>query len=231
MNQFQRPDRLTFKVSQKIDLGFNIIQIRFETNKTLDFTPGQFVTLFMDERTRRSYSISSIPGTNYFETYNDVTPGGPGSLFFKNSKVGDEIVGMFPLGRFVYKEKPTPAVFLATGTGITPHKSMIDFALSNNSQREITLVWGARTDEELFLANNFDELANNYPNFKNIYCITRKEDTKFYKGRVTKYCEETDFNPESEFYICGGQNMIKDVETILLEKGFSKEVIKYEQFY
>jgi NAD(P)H-flavin reductase len=231
MTTFQRPQRVRFKVSQKQEFGFNIVKLRFEADIQLNFDPGQFVTLFIDERTRRSYSISSVPGTNYFETYNDTTPGGPGSLFFKNARIGDEIIGMIPLGRFVYKEHTNPAVFIATGTGITPMKSMLDYALSNGSKRDLQLIWGVKSDEELFLASEFNKLADLYNNLKIQYCITRQEDSKYFKGRVTSYIDQLEFIDNSEFYICGSKNMISEVEQILLLKGFPIEVIKYEQFY
>lgn len=231
-NIFPTPSKLSFNVSQKEYLTQNIIRIRFEANTILNYLPGQFVTLVISNTIRRSYSIGSVPGQNFIETYVDITPGGPGSKFFEIVKVGDLVEGIFPIGKFVYTESEIPAVFVATGTGITPFVSMIETALKlNNSKREIKLVWGGKTQEDLFLEAKFVELKHNFSNFDFTFCVSREESATYSKGRVTNILETSEYNNESEFYICGGKEMIADVETLLITKGFSKDKIKYEQFY
>ena len=232
LNTLQIPTKLTLKVSQKVALIPNIFKIRFESDSILNFLPGQFVTLIINNLTRRSYSVGSISGQNFIETYVDITPGGPGSKFFENVQIGETVEAIFPLGKFVYAESEYPAIFVATGTGITPFVSMIETALKvNNSKREIKLIWGAKTEADLFLKNEIMELKNNFPNFDFTFCVSREEATEYSKGRVTNVIESAQFSTDSEFYICGGKVMIEDVDKLLTVKGFAKEKIKYEQFY
>ena len=227
-----RPQKLLLKVTLKVQPTANIIKLRLEGENPILFAPGQFMTIFVDKYTRRSYSISSVSGLNYVETYNDITPGGPGSQYFINAEVGDTIEVMLPLGRFVYKAKPGPVVFIATGTGITPFLAMLETALKiNKSQRQIHLVWGCRFEKDFFVKEQLEDYANTFPNFKYSLCVSRERIVDMYQGRVTGLITETEYDPECSFYICGGQEMIKDAENILSRKGFSKTQIYYEQFY
>lgn len=227
-----RPQKILLKITQKLRVTESIIKLRLEGDNTISFIPGQFMTIFVDKYTRRSYSISSVSGLDYVETYNDITPGGPGSQYFIKAEVGDTIEVMLPLGKFVYKAKPSPAVFIATGTGITPFLSMLETALGiNRSPNQIDLVWGCRFEKDFFVKEQLEDYARTFLNFKYSLCVSREQVVNMYKGRVTGLISETEYNPECSFYICGGQEMIRDVENILSRKGFSKSRIYYERFY
>lgn len=209
------------------------MRIELENAPEFDFLPGQFVNILVAPMARRSYSIASSPHVKeYIETFANAVAGGPGSMFFKNSRAGDKISLLGPLGQFVYKEDTKPVYFFATGTGVTPFMSMIRYALEiNKSGRQIVLVSGFRFAEDAFGQDTFTQLEKTYANFKYIQTLSRPaDDWQGSKGRVTEYVKLIE-DRNSDAYLCGSQAMINDIQAMLLAHGLPVEQIYYEQFY
>jgi NAD(P)H-flavin reductase len=226
------------KVESIEKVSAKVIKIRFKLTEptSIEFKPGQFVSMKVDTMIRRSYSIASAPfNTEFIDLYNDVMPGGPGSKYWLKLKVGDEAEFLGPLGIFKYVEGSNkPVIFIATNTGIAPFYSMIVHALeSERSTRPIYLYFGVRYEEDIFMNEEFEELAKKFENFKYKLSLTRPEENwTGLKGRVTELIEK-DFDSLKgyEAYICGGQAMIASTEELLLTKGMDIESIYYEKFY
>ncbi len=221
------------KIIQKQQLAEDLFGVKIEVPAPIVFKPGQFMSIEVGEGLRRSYSLSNLPASNILETYVDTTPMGPGSIFFLDAKVGQELSFLVPLGQFVYKEKELetkPAYFFATGTGVVPFLSMIRYALEvQETKREILLHLGASTEDKLIGHSMWLDLEKRFPNFKYVPHVTRSSSWVGEKDRITGKAHEVPKN--SDVYICGDKNMISDVEALLLQKGIKKENIYYERFY
>lgn len=205
------------------------------------FKAGQFANIRVKDQLRRSYSISSSPMVNEaIETFVDVMPQGPGSKFFENAKIGDPVDMLAPLGKFTFVERDNssaPAVFLATGTGITPFVAIFleQLELVGNS-RPFIFYWGMRYQEDIFLVNELEALQHRFPNFK--YKLTLSQPPANWQG-LSGYCTElltNDWNSiadiaQADFYLCGAGKMLEDAEQILLQKNIAKENIFYEKYY
>lgn len=233
---YPRPEQISVNVLEKEHLNKSIIRTRFQLPKSIDFLCGQFCTIFVNDRTRRSYSIASQPGTGYFETIIDISPNGPGSNYFKSLNTGDTVEMVFPLGRFVYIERGNPVYFLATGAGIAPFISMIDRLFITNPKRLTTLLFGVRSDEDIFLFDKFDRLQKQYQNFNFKICLSKPNNTnldkeRYYSGRITKLIQELKIDKTADFYISGGHEMIKDNLTILKSQNIPEQNIFTEQYY
>jgi NAD(P)H-flavin reductase len=209
------------------------LRITSEGKERFDFLPGQFVTITVQTNIRRSYSISSIPGKNYFELIADTVRGGPGSQFFMNIKEGDYIEFLFPLGVFFYHEdNERPAYFFGTGTGLVPLISMIEYALTvSQTKRDIFLYAGFRFIEDVFSKELLELLDVHYENF--IFKLNLTQPTEDWKGPVGRITQYTDALPDNNIdaYICGSNQMVEDIKARLIEKGVPKEQIFHEMFY
>jgi CDP-4-dehydro-6-deoxyglucose reductase len=65
-----------------------------------------------------------------------------------------------PLGTFFLREdSDKPIVFVASGTGFAPIKSIIETALKNGVTRSMTFYWGGRRPKDLYM----DSLAKQWP--------------------------------------------------------------------
>ncbi len=196
----------------------------------------------------RPYSIVSSPNEKGVMRLctNRVGATGPGSSYLHALKQGDIFTFFSPIGYFtVNNQGATSLLFVATGTGIAPIKSMIHHLLETSSQRPITLYWGLRTEEDLYYQDELHAWANHYPFFQ--FVTTLSQPTPKWKGscgRVTALLSQALERPEGQShpghplqldhldaYLCGNGEMIREVRTLLLAKGMSKKSIHFEKFY
>ena len=105
--------------------------IRYPTEVSLKFLPGQFIMLDLPIETKytnRSYSIASAPGNdNCLELVIVLNPNGLGTPYlFDHVKKGSDVMCSMPLGKFRLIDPIDQEVcFVCTGTGIAPFRSML----------------------------------------------------------------------------------------------------------
>lgn len=234
-----KPQRMTAKLADKEVYNEKFTKYTFELEQPneMEFQAGQYVSITVDEHgDRRSYSICSTPDTHHsFELLIDHAPAGVGCTFLKNLEFGQEVDVMGPLGRFTLVEggDEEEIVLVATGSGIAPFRSMVLHMLQElGEKRPITLYWGLRYVEELFWQNDFQDLSEQFENFKFHPVISRAiEEWSLCKGRVTDCLSIHDIPLKGAYYICGNARMIEDVDKLLQEKGVAKENIHFEKFF
>jgi CDP-4-dehydro-6-deoxyglucose reductase len=185
-------------------------------DKKIDFQPGQFLMYNINGK-RVPYSIASSP--HEFDIDLCVNKIGPSSSYMHELKIGDTIKADGPYGVFTLKELNNhELVFIATGTGIAPIRSMIHNLIHHRVDNKITLIFGARTVKDLLFKQEWDTF-----DIKLIPCISR-EDKKIHVQDAIKDIE----NRKAHFYICGLPAMVTEVKNILLGKGVLKENIHHE---
>jgi ferredoxin-NADP reductase len=224
------------KLIEKIQLTHDVVEFIFECKKKCDFEAGQFINFKIDDNGEfpcfRAYSICSAPNSKAFVICIKLVENGRGTAWLNSLNEGDEVEFLGPTGKFLFEEGSKKYTFIATGTGVAPFKSMIEDQLSKGNKAEIQLLFGVRSEEDIFYKEFFEELEKKHENFKFHLALSRPpESWKGVKGRVTKALEEIELDTKNTtFYICGLKNMIEDVETLLLEKGVVKEAIRFEKY-
>jgi len=215
------------------------IWFRIEDNKQLDFKPGQFMTMILPKdniKVRKHYSISSSPFMkNKFEICVNRVPEGFGSNFLCDIKPGTKLSCEGPFGVFVLKEPlQNDPVFIATGTGVAPIKSMLDVIWKNklDTGRDIWLLFGARYEKSIIYDKEFKEMQKAHPNFHYIPTVTREgESWKGHKGYVQEQLKKYIKSPDKkEAYVCGLMKMVSDVRKTLADMGFPKDRIYFENY-
>jgi len=136
-----------------------------------------------------------------------------------------------PLGTFVLHDSPRDLLFVATGTGIAPFRSMLRALAEASSSRAVTLVWGLRSERDLYYQDELISLRERLPRFSFITTLSRPTSAwRGTTGRVTGLVEtrvETVANLEA--FLCGNGGMIRDVRDVLRRKGLCP--IRVEQYY
>lgn len=227
------PSQQQATVTKKIQLSPHVYEFTFQVPHPIFFTPGQYVTFIIDGQTRRQYSFAApYANNNQFTIVVDVTPMGPGSKFFLEKKEGDTVEVLAPLGTFHLFPPTGPIVFIATGTGIVPFRTMIDDYLQSGGKENMTLLWGLRHEEDIFWKELFDGWVGRYSNFH--YTIVLSHPTGAWKGQtghVTEHIQEEIHGIKTYiFYLCGNSHMIQDVKTDLLAHTIPEGQIKTEVF-
>lgn len=219
------------------------INVRAVDPPRLEFKAGQYIAFEVTEirdgvtrKNNRPYSIASPPEQNdVLELCVNLVKGGPGSSFLHALHPGDEVTFLYPLGYFTLNEASrTDILFVATGTGIAPFRSMIHHLLRNGTERNISLYWGLRSEKDIYYWEEFEALARIHVNFRPIITLSKPTDGwTGPRGRVTGLLPKVLASVENlEAYLCGNGEMIKEIRTFLIEgKGMSRKVVHYEKFF
>lgn len=206
--------------------------------ETVDFIPGQFVTLDLPIHEKankrwRSYSIASWPdGSNVFELIIVLDHEGTGTPFLFSLKVGSELSFRGPQGVFNLKEPVTNDLFLiCTGTGIAPFRSMVHHMKNAGiSHRDIYLIFGCRHKADLLYYDELKQLEKDMPGFHYIPTLS-KEKWEGHTGYVHAVYESLCSNRQAaDFYLCGWKGMIDEAKASILGMGYDKKHIHQEVY-
>jgi len=235
--------KCTAVLSDKIQLTEKFLHLFFEMKEpnVLEFEAGQYVSLGLpDNPARRPYSIASSPEIKHsFELLIDTAPQGIGTKFLMELPLGGEAallapMGMFTLAKAEQAEKEKALMFIATGSGIAPLRSMVLHLLQEKGDtREMWLYWGLRHVEDVFWEEEFQELEKAFPNFHFHLTLSQAIDNwPLCRGRVTDCLRIHDLPTDAGYYLCGNKPMIEEVMKLLSEeKGMPAEFIHHEKFY
>lgn len=205
----------------------------------LAFTPGQFVSVLEKvdgKEITRAYSIASPRGGNQFALCLNRVPDGLLSSFLFTLHPGEEVEMHEPLGYFTLRHPGRHAVFVATGTGIAPFRSMLLDHLPR-TQPNITLLFGTRHEHGLLYREDMERLAREFKTFRFLPTLTQPgESWKGRTGRVQAHLDEAlalrapDEIVNIDVYICGLKEMVDDVRQELKRRGFDRKQIIYEKY-
>ncbi|MBI2051471.1 FAD-dependent oxidoreductase [Candidatus Roizmanbacteria bacterium] len=253
---------ITARLTKRTDLTYDVSQFHFKCINPLelDFSAGQYmlihVPLTHGHIRRKHYSIvSSEKEKEIFELLVQLFKGGVGSEYLRKLKIGDEVSMQGAAGVFTYKNSPRDKVFIATGTGIAPIKSILTTVLNpkkqdtrniqiQNSQFNVQnskfyLFWGLKTAKDVYFLDDFKRLAKENPNFTFQIFLSRqqrlKEDEVFRSGRVAAGLKELIQNSEfsvqnSDFYIAGYRDTVEALRQWVIAHGAKPERITFEKF-
>lgn len=238
MVTFSKPQKYTAEVIEKTQITQTVYKARYKfvEPQSIQFVAGQTIMLTVAPNVYRAMSIASPPQENdVITSVQNVAPGGPGSKWMVALKVGDPVEMMAPLGRFtVDHDSPRKKVFVATGTGIAPFRSMLLDTTDNRIPNEqISLYWGLRSITDIFMNDELERIDVERDNLNYHLTLSRPpEGWKGLTGHVTDlvFAKEQDI-AACDFYLCGNKQMIMEMETRLSEKGVPKEQMRFDPFF
>lgn len=222
------------------------VSIAFEIpeSQKQEFTyeAGQYITIkhqINGEEVRRSYSLSSAPFEDDFRVAVKKIENGKMSTFLNTIVKSNDVLEVLPpLGTFkLSPQDDSTYVAFAAGSGITPVISMIKSTLENSNSK-IVLFYANKTKEATIFKSELDQLFEKYPErFKLQYLYTRQPvENKLFEGRINKtkfedlMRENMGLLKADGYFMCGPEQMIKDIADGLEYFGVDKSKIHYELF-
>ena len=147
---------LALKVIEKSLLAPDVVRLLLQPSRgvALKRLPGQYLDVLLADGKRRAFSIANAPHTgSEIELHvRHVAGGGFTRHVFEDLQPGAVLRVEGPLGTFVPREhSERPILFVAGGTGFAPVKALIEHFLHLATRRSMTLYWGARAPDELYL--------------------------------------------------------------------------------
>lgn len=212
------------EVLHRFWLTDRVLEIGLSKPSTFQFIAGQRIRLLHGD-IRRDYSLITAPNDPVLALCLKKIDGGEYSPILASAEQGTHLSFTGPLGYFTYRPSENPAVFVATGTGIAPFLSMVRSGIA-----DFTLLHGVGAATSLYFQEIFRPAARLY-----VPCLAADEDEtdsggNVFRGRVSHYLAEHLPPGVYDFYLCGRQEMIRDV-TLLVDARFPGSLIYTEVFY
>jgi len=210
--------------------------------------PGQWVNLVLPTavgEVRRAYSIASPPrGGPVFEIAVTEVLGGPGSGYLAGLQPGARLLAVGPQGFFTRDAADArPALFVGTGTGVTPLRAMILAAAAHTAHTAqghlpMTLLFGVRHEHDILYRDEWTALAERLPGFR--VELTLSQGAPEWGGRrgyvQSHIAEQLDALAREErgaphVYVCGLERMVAAVRHLTRkELGLPRERVHSERY-
>ncbi|TLV01045.1 ferredoxin--NADP reductase [Dyadobacter luticola] len=213
----------------------------------IDYKAGQFLTFLIQmhgHEVRRSYSMSSAPGTdlNPAITVKRVPNGEISRFWIDHVKVGDTFDALPPSGRFVLDEageNPRDLILIGAGSGITPLFSLLKQTLKTSETDHVTLIYASRNSSNTLFWDEIETWQKHYPERLSVIHIHSQpaDDWNGIRGRINNTRLEQLINKslrfdraDARFFICGPFDLMRSTEITLHFMGFSNAQIRKENF-
>lgn len=239
------PPTFTARVASARMLSPLVREIVLERDTPLAFDAGQWVSFVLPlpegdaPELRRSYSIASAPnGTGRFEIA-ITRVDGPGSTYLHSTPIGAELSVVGPQGFFTRAPAQTgPSLFVGTGTGVAPLRSMMLDALARGETKPLWLLFGVRNEGDILYRDELDALAAKHPHVRVFYTLSRPDAgwsgmTGYVQTHVEKLWRELEAlgDGASHAYICGLHRMVGSVRDLLRKSlGAKREQVHSERY-
>ena len=171
---------------EKLAPDVMVLTLQLPANETFQYKAGQYLEFLLRDGKRRAYSIATAPEGGAITLHIRHMPGG---LFtdqvFSTMKERDILRFEGPLGTFfVRDDSDKPMVLLASGTGFAPIKAIVEHERASGSQRPMTLYWGGRRPQDLYMDGLCRQWAAELPNFKYVPVVSDALPEENWSGRT-----------------------------------------------
>jgi ferredoxin-NADP reductase len=232
----------TARLTRSIALSEQTKHLEFEMQgiPRFDFVAGQWLSLkhrqSAGQEITRAYSIASPPeeGSGFALCLNRV-PQGFMSNFLCDLRAGEELSCQGPFGDFILRPPLRDTIFIATGTGIAPFRSMLRWVFGKDSRhqgKQFWLVFGSRFEADIYYHQEFVRLATEHANFHYLPTLSRGgTEWTGRRGYVQDHVRGTlAGRTDIEAYICGLDKMIQANRDLLESLGWERKAIRYEKY-
>ncbi|MGP9766790.1 NADH:ubiquinone reductase (Na(+)-transporting) subunit F [Halomonas sp. AOP13-D3-9] len=201
-----------------------------------------------NEEVIRAYSMANYPDEKGILKFNiriatpppgtDHPPGLMSTYVF-SLKEGDKVTVMGPFGEFFARDTDAEMIFIGGGAGMAPMRSHIFDQLKRlKSERKITFWYGARSWRETFYNEEYDKLAEEFPNFEWHLALSDPQPEDNWEGPTgfihnvlfENYLKDHPAPEDCEYYMCGPPMMNASVIKLLLDMGVEPENILLDDF-
>lgn len=228
--------KLPCRVMSKKMLCHDVISLRLKipTIEKFAYYAGQYIDILLPDGRHRSFSIANAPHTgDSLDLHIRIVEGGE----FTNKALKEieektilRIEG--PHGQFYLREESDrDIIFMAGGTGFAPIKSIIEYAVTHNIERNMYLYWGVRSQEDLYmhkLAKMWDDDFNHIHYIPVLSDPAESDDKSFRTGYVHEAIIEDfpDGLANFDVYASGPPAMIEAAKIV-----FELHHLPLEQYY
>lgn len=195
-----------------------------------DYKPGQHTVISIgqgENMEARPYTPVTLPGTDKLvlgiKRYEEGTVSG----WMDRRAPGDTVTIDELTGNLFLRNLDHDAVFLSTGTGITPMMAMLRHYLQEGSG-QATFLYGERTQQDIMFRETLDQLDADHDALTVAYALS-DEAWAGRTGHIQTHVEDVvDGVEHTDFYVCGVPQMVVDTKDVLADWGVPDEHVHSE---
>jgi CDP-4-dehydro-6-deoxyglucose reductase, E3 len=167
-----------------------LLRLQLPANQAFRYRAGQHVEFILRDGSRRTYSIANAQenrGTPpAVELHIRHLPGGKFTDHVFGAMKEKEILRMEgPYGSFFLREDSTrPIVLVASGTGLSPIKAIIESMRVRSIERPAVLYWGCRSRADLYLHDWVERTAAEWPLLRYVPVLSQAKPGDDWRGRI-----------------------------------------------
>ena len=217
-----------------------------------------------NETVERAYSMASYPAEGREIKLNvriatppwdraknqwmQVNPGIASSFIFAQ-KPGDKVVISGPYGEFFINHSEAEMLYVGGGAGMAPMRSHLYHLFKTlRTGRKVTYWYGGRSKRELFYLDHFQQLEDEFPNFKFYLALSEPLEEDNWKVKesldapgdgfvgfihqvvIDNYLNHHEAPEDIELYFCGPPLMNQAVQKMGEDFGIPDENIRFDDF-
>ena len=215
--------------------------IWLKLDRPMRFQAGQYINLEVAavDGQSRAFSLANAPQqADMVELNVRIVPGGQVTTWLHEKlEIGEKLTLSGPYGRFfVKKSAKVPMIFMAGGSGLSSPKSMIEDLLNNGCDLPMTLIYGQRSQAELYYDAEFTEMASKHSNFTYVPTLSHEAEGSSWSGARGFVHDAARAHFENDFrgnkaYLCGPPAMIEACIATLMQGRLFERDIYMEKFF
>lgn len=215
---------LLCRVATIENLTPSVFRVVLTLPEPIEFLAGQYAQVVMGDRDKRPFSIASCPSkTEQLELHIGATADNSYAMeVLDKMRASGEVRIEAPLGNAWYRQdSERPLILIAGGTGFSYTWSILQAHLRSNSTRPITLYWGGRKPEDLYLDRQLKKLSDQHANMH--YCPVVEQAPETWHGAQglvhnAVMAEQSDLN-EADIYVAGRFEMVRVIRDAFHAQG------------
>ena len=192
--------------------------------------------------------IATPPWDRAKNQWMDVNPGVASSYIF-GLKKGDKCVISGPYGEFFINPSESEMLYVGGGAGMAPMRSHLYHLFRTlKTGRKVTYWYGGRSKRELFYLDHFQQLENDFPNFKFYLALSEPMEEDNWKVKdgiegegdgfvgfihqvvIDNYLNHHESPEDIELYFCGPPLMNQAVQKMGEDFGIPDEHSRFDDF-
>ncbi|WP_336367435.1 NAD(P)H-flavin reductase [Marinobacter sp. C2H3] len=201
------------------------------------FRAGQYLSVNLPGADPCYFSIASSPAQPLIELHIQASPDWVSAQRVIDALMaGGPVTLALPHGRACLSAVPDkPLILVAAGTGFAQMKSLVDYLREQGFQRPVTLFWGVRRQEDMYLKSLAETWQKDWPPFRFIPVVGDSEDNDWsgHHEQLVKAVLASGADwPGTEVHASGSPAMVYTLMDALVaaglpQKAFFSDVLEY----
>ncbi len=222
----------TAQLVQTAELGRRVVGMRFEASEPFARAAGQYVVLTLDEGSTHAFSIASAYDSEAPTRFEIAAARGTSAERLLSLPLGATVGAAGPSGSLVWKGDG-PALLVATGTGLSPLRAIVQEQLARGGEAPLVLLFGCRDASEELWGDELRALAARYPRLR--FMPSHSQPAAGHlglTGRVQRHLPAlaAGLGQGLSAYLCGHTPMVAECGELLVALGVSPERVHGESY-